>query len=233
MSKQLSDRQLAANRANAQKSTGPRTPEGKARSRMNSWKHGITAQVVVLDQESQPAFDRLLQNLRSRFQPADGYELELVDNIAVIHWHMRRLRFMESALLQAEIQRPGVGGPINNPGADLIASLAFRYMADHSNVVPLLNTQLNRLSRESARLHDTFLKMRSELPPLDPADSDPEDLAPGQQENSAAPATEQYLKKEPIPMQPAALSRIAAITYIEQHEEALAQPVEVALARAA
>ena len=38
---------LAANRLNAQKSTGPRTEEGKSRSRANALKHGLCASVVV------------------------------------------------------------------------------------------------------------------------------------------------------------------------------------------
>ena len=47
----LSPEQLAANRANAQKSTGPRTPEGKSKSRLNAFRHGITAQVIVMPPE--------------------------------------------------------------------------------------------------------------------------------------------------------------------------------------
>jgi len=37
------DRQIAANRKNAQKSTGPKTPEGRAAVRLNGVKHGLTA----------------------------------------------------------------------------------------------------------------------------------------------------------------------------------------------
>ena len=44
--------QLAANRRNAQKSTGPRTAEGKKRASLNALKHGMTAKTVVLPHES-------------------------------------------------------------------------------------------------------------------------------------------------------------------------------------
>ena len=43
-----SSRQIAANRANAKRSTGPKTEQGKARSRMNAWKHGLTAEDIVI-----------------------------------------------------------------------------------------------------------------------------------------------------------------------------------------
>src|SRR5438132_2636461 len=51
-----SPEQLAANRANAQKSTGPRTPEGKSRSRLNTFRHGITAQIIVMPPEQMEAY---------------------------------------------------------------------------------------------------------------------------------------------------------------------------------
>ena len=47
----ISDRKLEANRLNAQKSTGPRTPEGKFRTRLNSLRHGLTGQTVLLPEE--------------------------------------------------------------------------------------------------------------------------------------------------------------------------------------
>ena len=50
-------KRLAANRANAKKSTGPRTEAGKARSRLNSWKHGLTAKEITSEGESPRKFD--------------------------------------------------------------------------------------------------------------------------------------------------------------------------------
>lgn len=208
----LSEAQLAANRANALKSTGPRTPEGKLRSSMNSWKHGITANRLLLTVESEPDFERMLHDFRYRFQPADGYELKLVDSIIVIQWHMDRLRLMESCLIQCEIHRPGMTGEISNVSDVLFPALAFKYLSDKSNVLVLLNTQLNRLSREHARLHETFLKMRREHPPISPANPEFEPSS-ADQPQPQTPPSEQDLQNEPVPCEPAAISSLRSITF--------------------
>ena len=49
-----------ANRANAQKSTGPRTEEGKQRSRLNGIRHGLTGQVSIMTDENRAAHDTYL-----------------------------------------------------------------------------------------------------------------------------------------------------------------------------
>ena len=54
------DRQLAANKRNAQKSTGPKTPEGRAAVRLNGVKHGLNAETLVLPGEANSDFDNLL-----------------------------------------------------------------------------------------------------------------------------------------------------------------------------
>ena len=51
--------QIDANRRNAQKSTGPTTPEGRAAVRHNALKHGLTAEILIPSMEDQPEFDRL------------------------------------------------------------------------------------------------------------------------------------------------------------------------------
>jgi hypothetical protein len=91
-----SDAQLAANHLNALKSTGPRTPEGKARSALNATKHGILAQVVLGAAEDDESFRALLDDLRRAFTPHDALDDQLVEVAAISYWRQRRV-------LQAEL----------------------------------------------------------------------------------------------------------------------------------
>ena len=80
--KPLTDKQLAANRANAAQSTGPRSPEGKSRSAQNSRKHGFTAStfaVVRLEELDEVA--RLREDLIAVYQPVNSQELFAVERI--------------------------------------------------------------------------------------------------------------------------------------------------------
>ncbi len=93
--KRVTEKQLAANRANARKSTGPRTPEGKAISRHNALKHGILAQALIPEAlalyESQDAFDELVTELLDIFKPINAIEELLIQQIAVAYWRLARL----------------------------------------------------------------------------------------------------------------------------------------------
>jgi hypothetical protein len=62
-------KRLTANRANAQRSTGPKSVGGKKRSSMNSLKHGLTAKTLVLRGEEPAEFDRLYAHLVEEFDP--------------------------------------------------------------------------------------------------------------------------------------------------------------------
>ncbi len=89
-----SQKQLEANRRNARKSTGPRTAEGRAVSRMNAVRHGIlSTQVVVrgtLVRESVREFKALHEQFRKALQPEGAVEEMLVDEIVTAHWRKRR-----------------------------------------------------------------------------------------------------------------------------------------------
>jgi|SRR5271157_4272264 len=76
------DKQIHANRRNAQKSTGPRTARGKAASRWNALKSGIDAQLEILPGEDPQAHATLVQSFRDAHQPADPAERDLVDALA-------------------------------------------------------------------------------------------------------------------------------------------------------
>ena len=100
-----SRRQLEANRLNSQKSTGPQTPEGKARSRRNAITHGLTAREIVLAHEDPAKFEALSQELQLRFKPRDALEEELVGRVAGLLWRLKRVPVFEAALLDEQQRR--------------------------------------------------------------------------------------------------------------------------------
>jgi len=85
---------LEANRKNAQLSTGPKSPEGKAAARWNAMKHGLLAKEVVIrtgdGRESKTEFSALLTSLKEDLQPEGVLEEMLVEKIAVCYWRLRR-----------------------------------------------------------------------------------------------------------------------------------------------
>jgi hypothetical protein len=183
--KPTSQARIRANRANALKSTGPNTEEGKARSRMNAWKHGITARGAALSKENPEAFERLALGYRSRYQPADAFEVDLLDQIIIVHWHMDRLRYIQSAHLELELNRDSLatGFLPDSLSNDFLIALAYQHLADHSRIIDLTNRELARLSREYARLNQVFLDIRRECPVVDPGD------CPARPQVETAPST--------------------------------------------
>jgi len=92
----LSPRKLAANRDNAQHSTGPKSEEGKAVSSRNNFRHGFTGAFCLVPGESQEEFDQLVADLAEEHQPATVTESILVNDMARHYWlHQRALRMQE------------------------------------------------------------------------------------------------------------------------------------------
>jgi len=94
-----SERQKAANQANASHSTGPKTPEGKAAVRFNAIKHGLLARDVVLPGEDADAFEDLRNQVRSNLSPVGPIEEFLVDQVVNAMWRLQRLARTETALI--------------------------------------------------------------------------------------------------------------------------------------
>src|SRR4029079_13870855 len=95
-----SAKQIAANRANAKRSTSPNTSGGKARSRMNAWKHGLRAETVVIAGEDAKELQAIQGELWEEHQPSPGMESLLVERLAHYAWRMRRAVAFEAALLE-------------------------------------------------------------------------------------------------------------------------------------
>jgi hypothetical protein len=95
----VSASQLSANRANAKSSTGPTTPSGKKRSRMNAVKHGLSAKEITVVGERPEEFDAFRDGLFADHKPASALERELIDRLAGLLWRLRRLPIVEAGLL--------------------------------------------------------------------------------------------------------------------------------------
>ncbi len=90
--------QNAANRRNSRESTGPRTPEGKSKSSMNSVKHGLTAKQVVIPGEDPSEFDEFRRQVHSYYEPVGWREFDIVDRIAAQLWRLRRVPVIEAGI---------------------------------------------------------------------------------------------------------------------------------------
>src|SRR3984893_1685170 len=91
--------QIEANRRNAQHSTGPRTPEGKAASSMNALQSGIHAESSIIPGEDAADLAALTDRLYQGCQPQTDIECLLVDNIIRHSWRLRRFDRIDAELM--------------------------------------------------------------------------------------------------------------------------------------
>jgi hypothetical protein len=101
----ISQKQLDANRRNALKSTGPRTPQGKAAVRLNALKHSLHAQEIVTSPKEQAEFDRVFAAFLDDLRPNAPAETALVRQIAETSWRIALLRSYETQLLNEYLRK--------------------------------------------------------------------------------------------------------------------------------
>jgi len=94
--------QIEANRHNAFKSTGPKTEDGKQRSRRNALKHGFTAETVIEPLESPEEYRAFEDAIVTEYLPQTPVEQELVHRLASFFWRLRRASAIETGLLQMQ-----------------------------------------------------------------------------------------------------------------------------------
>lgn len=94
--------QLSANRTNARRSTGPRTPDGKRRASLNALRHGVLSDRIVLAHEDPSEYRAHVRDLVADLGPVGALETAIVERIAVTLWRQRRLLRAEAAMLDLE-----------------------------------------------------------------------------------------------------------------------------------
>ena len=95
--------QIEANRKNAQRSTGPKTPEGKAKVAQNATKHGLTGRHIVLSTEDQELYDTHRQQMLAELAPLGHTETILAERIVSLSWRLDRAARMQTEALDAII----------------------------------------------------------------------------------------------------------------------------------
>src|SRR5262249_39587959 len=125
------ERQIAANRENAKKSTGPRTSEGKHKSRRNALRHGLTAETVIHVLEDVAHYEALAAAINDDFRPATNFELQLMGRLVSLLWRLRRATAIESGILalQGESSHQKIEDPSNK-------LYVFYRLLDCRNVLP-------------------------------------------------------------------------------------------------
>jgi len=109
MAKIVSQKQLEANRRNAQHSTGPKSRKGKSVSRLNAVKHGLLARQVVARgcfyEESPTEFKTLCREYHENLAPVGPLEEILVSQIIMVVWRLRRARTAEAGEVATNVDK--------------------------------------------------------------------------------------------------------------------------------
>jgi hypothetical protein len=150
-----SDKQIQANRRNALKSTGPKTPEGKATARLNSTRHGLLSQEVLLPDEDEGPFVELSEHLRAELQPVGELENQLVDRIIATQWRLRRLGRVEAGIFARELSR-GLSSQTASETDTAVLGMSFIRDCNNANA-------FSKLSRYETAMERSLYKALHEL----------------------------------------------------------------------
>ena len=221
----VSEKRLAANRANAARSTGPRTPEGKARSSQNARKHGFRAEsFTIVGIEDSAAYAELLANAVAVYQPVNSQELHAIGRIAQAQLAIDRSARLEAGMFTSLLDqtlsptrdnRPDLCDELNTPpnlvqNTNYFFGEAFRRM-DPKLYPAFLRHQAHneRMYRRAIEEFDRLKSLRGELgsdPPDDPDQDLPNEPISELQAEQPEPLTPEQngpvLPVPPIPCAP-------------------------------
>jgi hypothetical protein len=165
-----SEKQIAANQANAQKSTGPTSPEGKSRSRMNGMRHNLTGQAFLMTEEDRIAYDAFSKPYIEALQPANPIETQLAQVLAQENHRLNRIHAIEeNTFALGHFGRPGAKIDAEHPEVHHALTQAVVFATEgktfqnlslyeqrltrsiHKNMQLLLELQDRRKAEERAR----------------------------------------------------------------------------------
>ncbi len=78
-------------------STGPKTPEGKRRCRLNAFRHGLTGQLCVFTPDEQQAYEKHCKMILEALAPVGDFERDIAQSVADDRWRLKRARAIEAS----------------------------------------------------------------------------------------------------------------------------------------
>jgi hypothetical protein len=163
-----SEKQIQANRRNAQKGTGPNTSEGKSAVRHNALKHGLLAEDVLLFGEDRDELRKLGERLIAELRPEGELEEMQVEQIVAARWRLRRVRRVEAGIFNFELSS-ATSGPVHNETTML--ALSFIRDANRANA-------FSKLSRYEIPIERSLYRALHELQRLQAARRAEGDIPP-------------------------------------------------------
>ncbi len=202
------EKQIEANRRNAQKSTGPRTEDGKTKSRLNAFRHGLTGQLDIMTGEMREAHDSFIANIVLSLKPErtarhsggalcalsnDALENQLAHSVAESYWRMNRIPVFEDALLaQGDYVQFAHNRDREYSDLDRALSAARAFIEDPArfNLLTVYEARLHRKAQaELKQLREIQAERRADE--KEAVQSSPKAAAkPARPVDSEAPATE-------------------------------------------
>ena len=157
-----SDARIAANRLNARKSTGPKSEEGKERSRANAVKHGMTGEGIALGSEEAAAVEARLSGFEADYRPVTTSGRALARRAAMLSVRLERSAIREAAAISARVR--AAEADFDEARADEVEEHFGQLEADPAGAI----RRLRRMPEGVDRLVAAWKDLRWELARRDP-----------------------------------------------------------------
>ena len=184
--------QIDANRRNAEKSTGPKTEAGKAKSSKNRLSHGFNSQDPILPDEDPAQFDALLEALVDEYHPATFTEQALVEKMALYQWFSLRAIRLQTGAFKSTLRRAAIFSDGESAVPSNLAVL-IRYHNSSDRAFLRMRTELLNAQKQRKNCEIGFepRKPVKPQPPTTPEPENPADFEPHLTQNPLEDAPEQ------------------------------------------
>jgi hypothetical protein len=151
------------NRANAERSTGPKTTEGKQRSAMNAFRHGLTGQSLMLQPNEMEAYNRLTAEMLSTLKPKTELERQLAQKIIEGYFRLNRLAAVENNMFNFGLIQHTTTTDHDDRVEVMVAQT--RSWFEQANAFDVLGRYETRLSRQLHKYSQDSNASRRNAPP--------------------------------------------------------------------